>query len=256
MNTGQTHHDEQTYRDDEPKAAARSARDGPGPVREHPARLVPSSRYRHPGDVIRLIAGGLILIVTLTAVALASSQLVGTDASAVTWLGSDPAGRLLVGLVQVAFVVAATGIVAMALRRRRFRLLVSLAAGAMVAGGALAGILNLVGAGHPSRGSSQPRARLVACQCGVSGPALLAGAVGYGHSLAVAEPPVATGGLDHAVRSRCGATGDRHSAADGADPRACRRDHRGSWRAGRARGAGPADRTRRDRRGAAITACQ
>ena len=139
MNTSQTHHDERT----------RSARDGPGPVREHPARLGPSSRHRHPGDVIRLIAGGLILIVTLTAVALASRQLVGTGASAVTWLGSDPAGRLLVGLVQVAFVVAATGVVAMALRHRRFRLLASLVAGAMVAGGALAGILNLVGGGHP-----------------------------------------------------------------------------------------------------------
>ena len=83
MNTSQTYHDEQI----------RSARDGPGPVREHPARLVPSSRYRHPGDVIRLIAGGLLLIVALAAVALAPGQLVGTDASAVTWLGADPAGR-------------------------------------------------------------------------------------------------------------------------------------------------------------------
>ena len=55
MNTGQTDHDEQTYRDDQPIAAARSARDGPGPIRERPARLVPSSRYRHPGDVIRQI---------------------------------------------------------------------------------------------------------------------------------------------------------------------------------------------------------
>src|SRR5207245_11210807 len=100
----------------------------PGPVREHPTRLVPSSRYRHPGDVIRLIAGSLILIVTLAAVALAPRQLIGTDPSAVTWLGANPAGRLLVGLVQVAFVVAATGIVAIALRRRRFRLLASVAA--------------------------------------------------------------------------------------------------------------------------------
>jgi glycosyltransferase 2 family protein len=177
MNTGQTHHDEQTYRDDQPIAAARSARDGPGPIRERPARLVPSSRYRHPGDVIRLIAGGLVLIVTLTAVALASSQLVGTDASAVTWLGSDPAGRLLVGLVQVAFVVAATGIVAMALRRRRFRLLVSLAAGAMVAGGALAGILNLVGGGHPHAVAANLGHGSWLASAAFPGPALLAGAV-------------------------------------------------------------------------------
>src|ERR1700750_1141030 len=131
------------------KIAVRSTQDVPGPAVGYQARGLPSSRYRHPGDVIRLIAGGLLLIVALAAVALAPSQLVGTDASAVTWLGADPAGRLLVGLVQVAFVVAAAGIVAMTLRRRRFRLLISLAAGAMVAGGALAGILNLVDGGHP-----------------------------------------------------------------------------------------------------------
>ena len=176
MNTGQSHHDEQTYRD-EPVAAARSARDGPGPDREHPARLVPSSRYRHPGDVIRLIAGGLILIVTLTAVALASSQLVGTDASAVTWLGSDPGRRLLVGLVQVAFVVAATGIVAMTLRRRRFRLLISLTAGAMVAAGALAGILNLVDGGHPPALAANLGHGSWLANAAFPGPALLAGAV-------------------------------------------------------------------------------
>ena len=177
MNTGQTQHDEQTYRDDEPIAAARSARDGPEPVRGHPARLGPSSRYRHPGDVIRLITGGLILIVTLTAVALASRQLVGTDASAVTWLGSDPAGRLLVGLVQVALVVAATGIVAMAIRRRRFRLLISLVAGAMVAGGALAGILNLVGDGHPHAVAANLGHGSWLASAAFPGPPLLASAV-------------------------------------------------------------------------------
>ena len=84
MNTSQTQHGEQTF----------AARDGPGATREHPARPVPSSRYRHPGDVIRLIGAGLILIVSLAVVALAPSQLVGTDASAVTWLAYDPAGRL------------------------------------------------------------------------------------------------------------------------------------------------------------------
>jgi hypothetical protein len=51
-----------------------------------------------------LIAGGLILIVTLAGVAVAPGQLIGTGASTVTWLGAAPAGRLLVGLVQVAFV--------------------------------------------------------------------------------------------------------------------------------------------------------
>jgi len=143
----------------------------------YPAQRVPSSRYRHPGDVIRLIVGGLLLIVTLAAVALAPRQLVGTDASAVTWLGVGPAGRLLVGLVQVAFVVAAAGIVAAVLARRRFYLLVSLAAGAMVAGGALAGILNLVGDGHPHAVAVNLGHGSWLASAAFPGPAVLAGAV-------------------------------------------------------------------------------
>ena len=167
MNTSQTQHGEQTF----------AARDGPGPARERPARLVPSSRYRHPGDVIRLIGAGLILIVSLAVVAVAPSQLVGTDASAVTWLGYDPAGRLLAGLVQVAFVVAAAGIVATALRHRRFRLLASLAAGAMVAGGALAGILHLIGGGHPPAVAASTGQDAWLASAAFPGPALLASAV-------------------------------------------------------------------------------
>jgi glycosyltransferase 2 family protein len=177
MNTGRTHRDSEIYRDDELIAAARPARDVPGPAREHPARLAPSSRYRHPGDVIRLITGGLILIVPLAAVAVAPSQLVGTDASAVTWLGADPAGRLLVGLVQVAFVVAATGIATIALRRRRFRLLASLAAGAVVAGAALAGILSLLGSGHPHAVAANTGHGSWLASAAFPGPALLASAV-------------------------------------------------------------------------------
>src|SRR6266704_6048458 len=167
MNTSQIQHDEQT----------RSARDGPRPAREQPARLVPSSRYRHPGDVIRLIGAGLILIVSLAVVAVAPSQLVGTDASAVTWLAYDPAGRLLAGLVQVAFVVAAAGIVAAGLRHRRFRLLASLAAGAMVAGGALAGIMHLIGGGHPPAVVASTGQDAWLTSAAFPGPALLASAV-------------------------------------------------------------------------------
>jgi glycosyltransferase 2 family protein len=177
MNTGRTYHDGETYRDDELMGTARPAGDELTPVREHPARLMPASRYRHPGDVIRLIIGGLILVVTLAAVAIAPTQLIGRDASAVTWLGSDPAGRILVGLVQVAFVVAATGIVAVALRRRRFRLLASLAAGALVAGGVLAGILSLVGGEHPPAVAANIARGSWLASAAFPGPALLAGAV-------------------------------------------------------------------------------
>ena len=80
------------------------------------------------------------LLARAKAVAVASGRLTGTDAASVTWLGSDPAGRLLTGLVQVAFVAAAAGAVAVALWHRRFRLLAGLAAGAIVAGTTLAGI--------------------------------------------------------------------------------------------------------------------
>jgi uncharacterized protein (TIRG00374 family) len=177
MNTGRTHQDSEAYRDGELTAVARPARDGPGPIAERPARLVASSRYRHPGDVIRLIASGLILIVSLAAVAVALSHLVGTGASAVSWLGADPAGRLLVGLVQVAFVAAAAGTVAGALRRRRFRLLASLATGAVVAGAALAGILHLADARHPDAVAANIGHGSWLASAAFPGPAMLAGAV-------------------------------------------------------------------------------
>ena len=111
----------------------------------HPWRFLPPTRYRHPGDVIRLIVGGLVLTGTLAAVAVAPGRLAGPGAATVTWLGSDPAGRLLTGLVQVTFVLAAAGAVAAALRHRRFRLLAGLAVGAATAGAALAGIVYLAG---------------------------------------------------------------------------------------------------------------
>ena len=119
------------------------------PVAKHAWQLVPSSRYRHPGDVIRLIASGLVLIMALAAVAAAPGQLVRSGASTVTWLGSGSAGRLLVGLVQVAFVIAAAAVVAGVLRYRRFRLLAQLAAGALIAGAALSAILYLAADKHP-----------------------------------------------------------------------------------------------------------
>ena len=88
-----------------------------------------------------MIVGGLVLLAALAAAAVAHRQLLGPGASAVTALGSDAAGRLLVGLVQVVVVVAAAGVVAAELRYRWFRLLAGLAAAAVVAGAALLGLL-------------------------------------------------------------------------------------------------------------------
>jgi glycosyltransferase 2 family protein len=145
-------------------------------VTKHARRLLPASRYRHPGDVIRLILSALILTGTLTAVAVAHSALLGPGAAAVTWPGSDPAGRLLTGLVQVAFVVAAAGAAAAALRRRRFRLLAGLTAGAAAAGAALAGILYLAGDQHPQAVTAATGHGSWLAGAAFPGPALLAAA--------------------------------------------------------------------------------
>jgi len=80
---------------DPPAAASEPSPGAPEPITKHPGRFLPSTRYRHPGDVIRLIGSGLVLAGMLAAVALAPNRLTGPGAAAVTWLGSDPAGRLL-----------------------------------------------------------------------------------------------------------------------------------------------------------------
>ena len=79
MNPDRTQRGGEHGRGDELMTAARPAPSASEPASKHGARLLPSSRYRHPGDVIRLIAGGLVLIVTLAAAAVAPSRLVGTE---------------------------------------------------------------------------------------------------------------------------------------------------------------------------------
>ena len=149
---------------------------GTEPVTRHAGRLLPSSRYRHPGDVIRLIISVLVLAGTLTAVVVAHRRLLGPGAAAVTWLGSDLAGRLLTGLLQVAFVVVAAGVVAAALWHRRFRLLGGLIAGAAAAGAMLAGILYLVGDQHPPAVTAAAGRGSWLASAAFPGPALLAAA--------------------------------------------------------------------------------
>ena len=111
---------------DPPTAAIEPSPGAPEPITKHPGRFLPPTRYRHPGDVIRLIGSGLVLTGMLAAVALAPDRLTGAGAATVTWLGSAPAGRLLTGLAQVALVLAAVAAVAATLRHRRFRRLAGL----------------------------------------------------------------------------------------------------------------------------------
>ena len=107
-----------------------------------------SSRYRHPGDVIRLIAAGLVLACSLAASKVASRWLLGPAASVFDDLGS--ADRVATGLVQVACLAGAAVVVAATLRRRRFRLLAGLAAGAVVAAALATGIFALFRGPRPA----------------------------------------------------------------------------------------------------------
>ena len=119
------------------------------PVAAAAERLLPSSRYRHPGDVIRLIAGGVLLLVSLVASAAARRWLLGSAAPVAGGVGSGP-DTVLTGIVQVACVAAAALVVAATLWHRRFRLLLGLAAGAVLAAGVTAGVLVLLGGRHPA----------------------------------------------------------------------------------------------------------
>ena len=161
---------------DPPAAVNEPSPGAPEPVTKHATRFLPSTRYRHPGDVIRLIGSGLLLTVMLAVVAVASGQLAGTGAASVTWLGSGLAGRLLTGLVQVAFVAAAAGAVAVALWHRRFRLLGGLAAGAVVAGAALAGTWHLAADSPPGAVTAAGEQHSWLASAAFPGPALLAAA--------------------------------------------------------------------------------
>jgi len=118
------------------------------PVTVTAGPLPPSSRYRHPGDVIRLISAGLLLAGALIASVIAFRWLLGPGASVPG--GLDPAGRVITGLVQVACLAAAAVVIVATLRRRRFRLLAGLAAGAVAAAGLAAGIFAMLGGERPA----------------------------------------------------------------------------------------------------------
>jgi glycosyltransferase 2 family protein len=146
---------------------------GPHPPPRVPA--LPSSRYRHPGDVIRLISAGLLLIGAFAASAVAFRWLLGPAAPVPGGLGT--AGRVITGLVQVACLAAVVVVLAATLRRRRFRLLAGLAGGAVVAAGLTAGILAILGAERPATlTANQARGSWLASTA-FPAPALLAAAV-------------------------------------------------------------------------------
>jgi len=134
-----------------------------------------SSRYRHAGDVIRLISAGLLLAGAFAASAAAFRWLLGPAASVPGGLGT--ASQVITGLVQVACLAAVVMVVVATLRRRRFRLLAGLAAGAVAAAGLTAGILAILGAERPATlTANQARGSWLASTA-FPAPALLAAAV-------------------------------------------------------------------------------
>ena len=147
------------------------------PVAVAAGRLVPPSRYRHPGDVIRLIWGGILLACALIVSAAASRWLLSTTAPVTGSLRSGPASRVLIGIVQVAWVAAAALVVTATLRRRRFRLLGGLTAGAVVAAAAVAGIFWLLGDQHPAALRDNLARGSWLASAAFPGPALIACAV-------------------------------------------------------------------------------
>src|SRR5207248_11680472 len=75
---------------------------------KHGARLLSPVRYRHPGDVIRLITAGLVLAGALAVTVATHATYAGACAAAVTAVApSTLAGRVLAGLVQAVLVTAA-----------------------------------------------------------------------------------------------------------------------------------------------------
>jgi glycosyltransferase 2 family protein len=116
----------------------------------HRDRLLSPTRYRHLGDVIRLIIAGLVLAGALAVTIAAHSTYAGARATAVTAVApSALAGRVLAGLVLAVFVAAAAVTVVITLRYRRYRLLLGLAGSAVVASAVVIGIIELAGGQRP-----------------------------------------------------------------------------------------------------------
>jgi undecaprenyl-diphosphatase len=128
--------------------------------------------------VIRLIIAGLVLAGVLAVAIAAHATYAGASAVAVTSVApSTVAGEVLVGLVQVLFAAAAVVALALTLRYRRFRLLVSLAAGAVLASAVLIGIVHTAGGTYPRPLPASGGQWSWLIGASLAGPVLLAAAV-------------------------------------------------------------------------------
>jgi len=116
----------------------------------HRDRLLSPARYRHPGDVVRLIIAGFVLAGMLTLTAAIHGTYAGASATAVSAVApSTLPGRVLAGLVQAVFVAAAAVAVVVTWRSRRYRLLLGLAGSAVLASAVVVWIIELAGGQRP-----------------------------------------------------------------------------------------------------------
>src|SRR6266702_641716 len=114
------------------------------------SRFLPPTRYRHPGDVIRLIVAEVVLIGAAAVTVATHSTYAGAAALTVNAaVSSTLLGQVLAGLSGGLFAVAAVTVVAVTLRRRRFRLRIGLAMATVLAGGLLAGVIYLARGERP-----------------------------------------------------------------------------------------------------------
>ena len=148
-------------------------------------RVLAPARYRHPGDVIRLVAAASVLAVAAVIAALLP-VLLRPAAAAVTGVGPvTAAGRVLTGLVQVTVAAAALVLLVAALRYRRFRVLATVAGGFVVAAAVMAGISYLAGPGGTAGLPAGLRQGSWLTGAGFPDPAVLAGLA----AVAVAAAP-------------------------------------------------------------------
>ena len=156
-----------------------------GPKTRPRDRVLAPTRYRHPGDVIRLVAAALVLAVAAVVAALFPA-LLRPAAAAVTGVGpATEAGRVLTGLVQVAIAAAALVLLVAALRYRRFRVLATVAGGFAAAAALMAGISYLAGPGGSAALPAGLRQGSWLTGAGFPDPAVLAGLA----AVAVAAAP-------------------------------------------------------------------
>ena len=156
-----------------------------GPKTRPRDRVLAPARYRHPGDVIRLVAAASVLAVAVAIAALLPALLRPATA-AITGVGPASAdGRVLTGLVQVTIAAAALVLLVAALRYRRFRVLATVAGGFAAAAALMAGITYLAGPGGSAALRAGLRQGSWLTGAGFPDPAVLAGLA----AVAVAAAP-------------------------------------------------------------------